>query len=323
MTTERRTEDAIERSVLISRRLASGAETDSALLARIEELHEQIEFNDRESLAIEDAAWRQVLDAGIEPAFVFAHPDVIEAAPHVSRHYRGLALLPLKRVTEIATGVERWEDPNASPQPTGERILKVCCLYNAVISSLIADKTDWTMEDGYRNVLATIGITADGSMRNLIGQLGESAVKNRMFEWVHEQGLLTGGEAPPDPSEPRGTWALRDRIRMIFSSEPDISFARDGSLEALIEVKAGKDPAGALERLGAIQKTFDAAPRSCKNFLVVGVVTEEMRTRLADIPMERYYDLDHLLHDDSSHRGFMNDIFHYTLRIADEVRADD
>ena len=30
------------------------------------------------------------------------------------------------------------------------------------------DNTAWTLEDGYRNILATIGITADGVMRNIV-----------------------------------------------------------------------------------------------------------------------------------------------------------
>ena len=295
VTSERRTVDAIERSVLIGRRVAGGAEADASLRDQIAEVKAAADFSDRESLAIEETAWEQVRAEGIEPTQVFAHPGVLKAVPEASLHYRGLALLSLKRVSEIAVGVENWERPSATPRLTDENVLKVCRLYNAVISSLITDKTDWTMENGYRNVLATIGITADGSMRNLIGQLGENAVKNRMFDWVRTNGLLTGGEAPPDQSEPRGSWALKGGVRMIFQSEPDISFERDGALVALIEVKAGKDPAGALERLGAIKKTFDEAPAACKNFLVVGIVTEEMRTRLADMRMERDFDLDRLL----------------------------
>ena len=40
------------------------------------------------------------------------------------------------------------------------------------------------MENGYRNVLATIGITEDGSLRNIVGQEGEEAVKGRITEWL-------------------------------------------------------------------------------------------------------------------------------------------
>lgn len=316
MTSERRTDDAIERSVLIARRLAAGAETNLSVQTKIERFDREVDYADKSSLAIQETAWQRVRDASIDPRLVFAHPSVLIAIPQASSHYRGLALLPLKRVGEIATNVESWERPNATPRLSDENVLKVCRLYNAVVSSLITDKTDWAMENGYRNVLATIGITADGSMRNLIGQLGENAVKNRMFEWVSASGLLTGNEAPPDPSEPRGSWALQNSVRMIFHSEPDISFERDGALVALIEVKAGKDPAGALERLGAIKKTFDEAPPRCENFLVAGVVTQTMRERLDEMRMKRDFDIDLLLHDGGSWADFMDEIFNHALRIA-------
>ena len=319
MTSDRRTEDAIERSVLIARRVAGGAEADSSLREQLTSLRALADFADRESLAIEESAWNHVEAAGIEPSLVFAHPDVLKALPRASLHYRGMSLLSLKRVSEIATAVDRWEDPAARPRPTDENVLKVCRLYNAVISSLIADKTDWTMENGYRNVLATIGISADGSMRNLIGRLGENAVKNRMYEWVRDNGLLASDEAPPDESEPRGSWTLDRGVRMIFASEPDISFERDGALAALIEVKAGKDPAGALERLGAIKKTFDEAPPCCDNFLVVGVVTETMRERLDEMRMSRDFDIDRLLHDGDSWTEFVDEVFNHSLRLEWEA----
>ena len=39
--------------------------------------------------------------------------------------------------------------------------------------------------------------------------------------------------------------------------------------------------AGALERLGAMQKSFAETPARCHNFLIAGVVTIEMESRLA------------------------------------------
>ncbi len=318
MTSGRRTDDAIERSVLIARRMASGAEADALLKGVIKMVGETADYSDRESLAIHEPAWEHVREAGIVASLVFAHPSVLKVVPEASLHYRGLALLPLKRVSEIAVGVDRWEDSTAKPRLTDENVLRVCRLYNAVISSLITDKTDWTMENGYRNVLATIGISADGSMRNLIGKLGESAVKNSMFEWVRANGLLTGDQDPPDESEPRGSWVLEGGVRMVFAAEPDISFEKDGALVTLIEVKAGKDPAGALERLGAVKKTFDEAPPRCDNFLVVGVVTQTMRERLDDMRMKRDFDIDLLLHDEGSWLDFVDEIFNHSLRIVSD-----
>lgn len=49
---------------------------------------------------------------------------------------------------------------------------------------------------------------------------------------------------------------------MVYASEPDIRFekeASDGSWKeiATIKVKGSTDPVGALERLGAVKKSFD------------------------------------------------------------------
>ena len=97
-----------------------------------------------------------------------------------------------------------------------------------------------------------------------------------------------------------------------------VALAQAGKLAVLIEIKGGKDPAGALERLGTVKKTFDEAPADCKNFLVAGVVTSTMQARLAEMKMERYFDIDAVLYDDEAWTDFVNEIFHHALRIAPE-----
>ncbi len=125
----------------------------------------------------------------------------------------------------------------------------------------------------------------------------------------------------PDADDGPGEWELSGNVRMLFGSEPDIAFEKDGSLAVLIEIKGGKDPAGALERLGAIKKTFDEAPADCKNFLVVGIVTATMRERLAEMHMEAHFAIDQVLADVGAWTNFMNEIFHHGLRIAPEAKS--
>ena len=192
---------------------------------------------------------------------------------------------------------------------------KVCRLYNAVVSSIIVDNADWTLENGYRNILATVGITEDGAIRNIIGQEAEHAIKDRLFEWVRDHDLLS----TPKPHDRREeSWELAEGVTMLFGSEPDIAFEKAGRLAVLIEIKGGKDPAGALERLGAVKKTFDEAPVDCKNFLVVGIVTPTMRARLGEMRMEKHFDLGAVQDDDVEWFKFVNEIFHHALRIAPE-----
>ena len=317
MTSERRTEEAIDRAITIARRIAQG--DDLRIREQIESFADALDYSDPESLAIRSEAWERVRQADVEPRLVFAHPALLEAVPQTSVHYRGIALLPLKRVTEIVGSVERWERHPARARVARDKALRVARLYNAVISSIILDHTEWTAEDGYRNVLATIGITQDGVIRNLIGQRGEQEIRRRMISWIREHGLLTGA----DPGDDSAEWSLRQGVLMRFGAEPDVGFERNGQLAALIEIKAGKDPAGALERLGAVKKTFDEAPSGCRNFLIAGVVTSTMRERLGEMRMENDYDMDRLLLDDDSWAGCMNDIFHHALRIAPDVRPPD
>ena len=305
-----RTADAIARARIIARRI--GQQADRQALAAIEGFNSDLRYRKRH-LCIAKAAWRHVKEAGIEPRLVFAHPTLLKNIPQASLHYRGIALLSLKRVQEIAGAVTTWERSPTSARVSDKKALAICRLYNVVISSIIVDNTKWALDDGYRNVLATVGITEDGAIRNIIGQEAEDAIKRRLFEWTRDKGLLLDAATPS-----AGQWKLTGDTVMRFGSEPDIAFEKAGQLAVLVEVKGGKDAAGALERLGAIKKTFDEAPVGCKNFLVVGVVTSTMRTRLNEMRMEQDFDIDDLLHDDRKWLGFANEIFHHALRITPE-----
>ena len=171
------------------------------------------------------------------------------------------------------------------------------------------------MENGYRNVLATIGITRDGALRNIVGQEGEAAVKARLLKWLKDhKEIETRTEGNITFLGPG------DRLQMVFSSEPDISFrqmtdAGEWEIVSTIEIKSGADPAGALERLGAIQKSFDATPVKSRNFAVLGVVTQEMRRRLNDLNFEKDFSLYQILNDEEAWEDFVQELFHYTLRV--------
>ena len=109
---------------------------------------------------------------------------------------------------------------------------------------------------------------------------------------------------------------------MVYSSEPDIYFERkedNDSWEVVstIEVKGGTDPAGALERLGAVKKSFDKTPTRAKNFLIVGVVTEEMRNQLDQMQIEKFFILFETLYLDAKWAEFINEVFYHTLRLLE------
>ena len=313
----KRTEDAIARTLRMARSIAG--KPDFLVREKIAAHGGKLRYRKRE-LCIAKAAWRHVRQAGIKRRLVFAHPDILKAIPDASMHYRGMALLSRKRVQEVAGGVVSWERSPDTARVDDEKALRVCRLYNAVISSIIIDNTVWTLGDGYRNIIASLGITEDGAMRNIIGRAAEEAIQERLIDWTQEQGLLV------DPEGLGGAgreWRLIDDVCMRFGAEPDIAFDKAGVPAVIIEVKGGKDPAGALERLGAVKKTFAEAPPGCKNFLIAGVVTATMRERLADMRVEAIFDIDAVLNDAQAWQHFVKEIFHHGLRIVPEANIQE
>ena len=118
--------------------------------------------------------------------------------------------------------------------------------------------------------------------------------------------------------------SLPNGYSMRYGSEPDIRVpAGIGTTMPLtvatIEIKGGKDPAGALERLGAMQKSFEETPPGCVNMLIAGVITPEMESRLENMGVTKVFLLDDLAHDGEAWVGFLNEVFHYTVRITDST----
>ena len=297
--------DSPLRSTVIAERLRQ--RTDEALRDLVNGLPEP-EYTIDE-LMISPEAWAHVVASGIPARLVFAHPLTLQRYPQTSLYYRGISLLSQKRVAGIAKPVGTWESGERKKPLVAGDCLAVARLYNTVISSIITGSTNWTLENGYRNILATMGIGLDGTWRNVIGQDAEDLIKNRVSEWLKHRSLLTNDQDDP------ALFYLSHDTTMRFGSEPDIRFEKNGQTIATIEIKGGKDPAGALERLGAMQKSFDATPPGCVNILVAGVVTDEMRRRLTQIGVVKVFLLDELAHDGEPWEAFTIEVFHHVVRV--------
>ena len=289
--------------------------TDHALRELIEDFADELDFHPLDDLMISEQAWEYAVNIGIDPKLVFAHPTLLQEHPRTSQYYRGIALLPQKRVADIAVPVSSWEDGARKAPIKEEQSLSVARLYNAVISSIIEGTTNWTLENGYRNIIANMGIGLDGTFRNIIGRDAENLVKTRIRNWLDTRRMIL--KQNTEATE----FQLPNGYSMRFGSEPDILFRQEvrGRVReaATIEIKGGKDPAGALERLGAMQKSFEATPPDCVNFLVAGVVTPEMKARLGQIGVVKVFLLDDLSHDGEQWTDFINEVFHYTVRITE------
>lgn len=269
-----------------------------------------------EELAISSEAWDCVHRLDVRPKMVFAHPELLQRHPETSLYYRGIATLSLKRVSSIAGNVDNWETPpggNRRP-PNSDVVRRVTRLYNATISSIIEGTDAWTLENGYRNILATIGMTQDGKMRNIIGQEAERAVRDKLSRWIENMGI---------PCERQGRWLMLGEakaVRMAYGSEPDIVFEKYHeqtdvwTQEVTIEIKGGTDPAGALERLGVIKKSFDQTPARTENIAILGVVTHAMRAELNEMKITDF-DLYDVVQTKAGWDGFVEELFHHKLRL--------
>ena len=288
--------------------------TDITLRQMIVHINDAWSFSPLDKLAISQGAWDHVTSSGIDPKLVFAHPALLRKCPRASEYYRGIALLPRKRVTEIAGSVDSWESGTRSTSVSEEQSIRVAILYNTVISSIIEGSTGWTIENGYRNIIANMGIGLDGTVRNLIGQDAEQLVKSRIKNWLSKEQLIIHRNVEETQFD------LPNGYSMHYGSEPDIEFLQtvDGRqvTTATIEIKGGKDAAGALERLGAIQKSFEATPPNCINILVAGIVTKEMADRLNRMGIGKRFLLDDVIQDGEPWVEFLNEVFHYTVRIT-------
>ncbi len=108
---------------------------------------------------------------------------------------------------------------------------------------------------------------------------------------------------------------------MKFGSEPDISFSQGGEIVCTIEIKGGVDPAGAMERLGALQKSLRNSPTRSANFIIAGVITKEMEKSLKKLEgLTKYYLLREITDDRNVQLDLFNEVFHHALRLTEEVR---
>lgn len=129
----------------------------------------------------------------------------------------------------MAVSVDSWENRTRKRPIKIETCQRVARLYNAVISSIVENSSGWTLENGYRNIIATMGISLDGMYRNRIGRMAEELIKTRIANWLDRRELILSSHDTD--------YLLVDGVNMLFGSEPDIKFERGDRLLATIEIK--------------------------------------------------------------------------------------
>lgn len=275
-------------------------------------------------LMIDEEVWRYATNRQkYDPRIVFCHPDILRYQPRTSIYYRALCGLSLKAARSYFGSIESLEAGNPRARLDEVKARKMAQVYNTFICSIIKNSSDWTLENGRRTILATLGITLDGKMRNRIGAIAEDRIRRLIVEWLLNKGLvvspsLNAETIKTSDSLPR-RYSLNGDLTMRFGSDPDIQFTRAGQLLTIIEIKGGIDPAGALERYGAATKSFQHARKvssKCRNFYLGAVFTPELERRIAgDSLVERAFDIVEILQKEQERKRFFQELFHHALRL--------
>jgi hypothetical protein len=302
---------------------------DLAVRALVEQFQGEIAWEPLESLLIDQDAWKYVTER-FDPKLVLCHPQVLIASPTTSLYYRGMCGLSMKAAKDYFGAVEAIEAGNPRARLSQEKATRMARTYNAYICSIIKNSSDWTLENGFRTIVATIGITVDGSMRGKVGDIAEARVRTLLLEELSRQHLLVepklGAEQLLHPEAFPREFKLANRMVMRFGSDPDVSFERDEHYIAILEIKGGIDPAGALERYGAAKKTFEHAvtrsPR-CETFLLTAVQTKELKGRVeADRLVGHWFDIIKMIEDPEYRNLFLDELLNHALRLFPTPTAE-
>ncbi len=301
--------------------------TDVQKLSNIEGA--SLNWNQRDKWKISPSAWDTLTKSNIAPMLVFVHPKILQLNPSFLKYYRSVAMISQKGLKAL-TGVSNIEKIEAGKIESGKLPLKsvnnIVGIINEILSLVVSLATNLDSNEIQGMMYATAGTNIDGSWRNSIGAEGERVIrsiilkeilahnevssitdrqnKTTAIDELHENKIL-------DEIDTIKTVNLINGYSILFSSEPDISmFDDEGAIVGIIEIKAGLDPAGALERLGAMFKSFEntlAEYPDAITILVASCITDEVEARLgASMSVRQKYITTKITSSENNQRKFAN-----------------
>ena len=226
------------------------------------------------------------------------HPNVLISNSRYLTYYRCIAAFSQKGLKALSgvSSVDRIE--SGKSECTLEQATR---LANAINENLTAIYSVALPEaEKLKGIMyATAGTTIDGSWRNQIGSEGERVVRTLFLKELLSHSeitkvtLRTGGEVVASDlddkwlddhtAELQSIMTINGAV-ILFGSEPDITLVSpDSKTAGGVEIKAGIDPAGALERLGAMMKSFESIrsqSSEAETILVASCITAEVDQRL-------------------------------------------
>ena len=288
-----------------------------------------LEWDKRRLWGISNEAWDILNQNNISPILLFVHPKVLYTNPSFLKYYRSVAMIPqkgLKSITGISN-VDSIENGKVEAQKLSkDTINNLVNAINEILSLVIVMASNINKKEIEGMMYATAGTNIDGSWRNQIGSEGERVIRTIILKGLDSCQEITSVIDKDNMTHKWGTpesIALSsdiDKIKTInlvngcsvlFASEPDVTMCdSDGSILGIIEIKSGLDPAGALERLGAMLKSFvntlSEYPRAV-TILVASCITKELDSRLnASMAVRQRYITADITSNDREKRKFVN-----------------
>ena len=252
------------------------------------------------ALNIEKQAWNKVVHhPKVTPVRVFAHPRALQTISGALRYYRMLAMVSQKSMQRLGLPVSSLEARGTVVSE--ERAQQLAKHLNKIISSLILQDKILQPEELWLWRGMAAGAQAQGSWQNAKGDRIEQVVRERLEHYLRSLGTKTTKQG----------WQA-EKIRVIFSSEPDIAVYRGQEIIAAAEIKGGIDAAGVLERIGAAVKSLQRVKDAFPAAATVLVLTSSSMTPQAreDLSRQRssvnkWYLLEDLLQNEAAWQEFL------------------
>lgn len=226
------------------------------------------------------------------------HPNILLSNPRYLTYYRCISAFSQKGLKTLSgvSSLERMETGRSKCKP--EQATKLARTINENLTAIYS--VSLPEAEKLKSIMyATAGTTIDGSWRNKIGSEGERIVRTLFLKelLLHDEiskvTLKTGTDIPgtdldakwlDEHTEDLQSSMTTNGAVILFGSEPDIKLiAPNAKTVGGVEIKAGIDPAGALERLGAMMKSFEnirSESSEAETILVASCITDEVDQRL-------------------------------------------
>ncbi|MDY6437643.1 MAG: XcyI family restriction endonuclease [Prevotella sp.] len=286
----------------------------------------KLNWDSRSEWNVSEEAWNILQSNKIAPMLVFIHPKVLQLNPSFLKYYRSVSLIPQKGLSSLSkvSSIDRIEEGKVEAgRLKQEQIERLVRTINETLSLIITLASDLSEKKIEGMMYATAGVKIDGSWRNQIGAEGERVIRRIIFNELFAHNDISSIESKKDELTEIALWDESRDVDMIkkihlvngysilFSSEPDVTMYNDsGAIVGIIEIKSGLDPAGALERLGAMFKSFEntlAEYPDAVTILVASCITKEVDKRLnASMSVRQRYLTTDITSSDAEKRRFVN-----------------